>query len=264
MPSRFWRNRPCFPLSVSESDFSGRLFVPLSTRPRRPLSKSASTASWSIRCSLRTMTSGARSSSSRRRRLLRLMTFRYNSFRSLVAKRPPSSGTSGRRSGGRTGMDSMIIHSGRLPLLRKASTTLSRFAAFAFFWMDRSFRMASRSSSARWSRSAPRSNCFAAPAPMSAMKVRPRIFIRSRNSLSVRPKSRFSRRSCSSVTTCPWRSVPRRTFAIEYRRGISPEVHRKSCWNECISASVNAFCRSRTRFRSTSPGSATSWSESRV
>ena len=43
------------------------------------------------------------------------MTRRYRSLRSEVAKRPPSSGTSGRRSGGITGMTSSIIHSGLLP-----------------------------------------------------------------------------------------------------------------------------------------------------
>jgi hypothetical protein len=59
--------------------------------------------------------SGARSSIRRFRRLLRLMTRRYRSFRSDVAKRPPSSGTSGRSSGGRTGTMSRIIHSGRVP-----------------------------------------------------------------------------------------------------------------------------------------------------
>ena len=76
LPSRFWRKRPCLPLSMSESDFSGRLLVPVMTRPRRPLSKSASTDSCSIRFSLRMMMSGARSSISRFRRLLRLMTRR--------------------------------------------------------------------------------------------------------------------------------------------------------------------------------------------
>ena len=44
--------------------------------PRRPLSNSASTASCSIRFSLRMMMSGALSSWSRLRRLLRLMTRR--------------------------------------------------------------------------------------------------------------------------------------------------------------------------------------------
>ena len=84
-------------------------------RPRRPLSNSASTASCSIRFSLRMMMSGALSSISRFKRLLRLMTRRYRSLRSEVAKRPPSSGTSGRRSGGMTGRMVRIIHSGLLP-----------------------------------------------------------------------------------------------------------------------------------------------------
>jgi hypothetical protein len=50
-----------------------------------------------------------------------------------VAKRPPSSGTRGRRSGGMTGMTSSIIHSGRLPESRNASTTFSRLAIFLRF-----------------------------------------------------------------------------------------------------------------------------------
>ena len=43
-----------------------------------------------------------------------------------MAKRPPSSWTIGRISGGMTGSTSMIIHSGLLPLRRKASTTSRR------------------------------------------------------------------------------------------------------------------------------------------
>ena len=111
---------------MSASDFSGRLLVPVMARPRRPLSSSASTASCSMRFSLRTMMSGALSSSSRRRRLLRLMTRRYRSFRSEVAKRPPSSGTSGRRSGGSTGRTVMTIHSGLLPDSTNDSISLRR------------------------------------------------------------------------------------------------------------------------------------------
>ena len=61
---------------VAESDLSGRLFGPVMVLPRRPLSKSASTASCSMRRSLRMMISGALSSSRRFRRLLRLMTRR--------------------------------------------------------------------------------------------------------------------------------------------------------------------------------------------
>ena len=79
-----------------------------------------------MRFSLRTMMSGAFSSSSRRRRLLRLMTRRYRSFRSEVAKRPPSSGTSGRRSGGSTGSTVSTIHSGLLPDSRNDSSSFRR------------------------------------------------------------------------------------------------------------------------------------------
>ena len=49
---------------------------PVMARPRRPLSNRASTASWSMRFSLRMMISGAPSSNSLLRRLLRLMTRR--------------------------------------------------------------------------------------------------------------------------------------------------------------------------------------------
>ena len=112
---------------MSASDFSGRLLVPVMARPRRPLSSSASTASCSMRFSLRTMMSGAFSSSRRRRRLLRLMTRRYRSFRSDVAKRPPSSGTSGRRSGGSTGRTVSTIHSGLLPDSMNDSSSFRRF-----------------------------------------------------------------------------------------------------------------------------------------
>ena len=61
-----------------------------------------------------------------------------------MAKRPPSSGTSGRSSGGMTGMTSRIIHSGRLLDLRNESTTLSRLANFSFFCAEVSVRIRSR------------------------------------------------------------------------------------------------------------------------
>src|SRR2546426_136859 len=54
---------------MSDSDFSLRLPVPVIARPRRPLSIRASTASCSMRFSLRTMISGAPSSSNRLRRV---------------------------------------------------------------------------------------------------------------------------------------------------------------------------------------------------
>src|SRR5512133_914120 len=65
---------------MSEIDFSGLLPGPVTGRPRRPLSNSASTASWSMRFSLLTMISGAPRSSSRLRRLLRLMTRRQRAL----------------------------------------------------------------------------------------------------------------------------------------------------------------------------------------
>src|SRR5665213_1715027 len=61
---------------MSLSDFSGRLLAPVMTRPRRPLSNRASTASCSMRFSLRMMISGARSSINRNNRLKRLIELR--------------------------------------------------------------------------------------------------------------------------------------------------------------------------------------------
>ena len=130
MPRRFCRNRPCLPLIMSARDLRGRLLVPVMARPRRPLSSSASTASCSIRFSLRTMMSGADRSSRRFRRLFLLITRRYRSFKSDVANLPPSSGTSGRRSGGNTGNTLKIIHSGLLPDFSNASISFRRFVNF--------------------------------------------------------------------------------------------------------------------------------------
>ena len=132
---------------MSASDFSGRLFEPVIARPRRPLSSSASTDSCSIRFSLRTMISGAFKSSSRFRRLFRLMTRRYRSLRSEVAKRPPSNGTNGRRSGGSTGSALRIIHSGLFPDLSKASMSLSRLESFLILVSELVCGISSRSCS---------------------------------------------------------------------------------------------------------------------
>ncbi len=72
---------------------------------------------------------GAPKSNKRFKRLLRLITRRYKSFKSEVAKRPPSNCTIGRSSGGITGSTSRIIHSGEFPELRKDSTTSRRLMA---------------------------------------------------------------------------------------------------------------------------------------
>src|SRR5574338_566860 len=58
---------------MSARDFRGRLLAPVMALPRRPLSSRESTDSCSMRFSLRTMMSGAFSSSRRFRRLLRLL-----------------------------------------------------------------------------------------------------------------------------------------------------------------------------------------------
>ncbi len=141
------------------------------------MSKSASTASWSIRFSFRRMTSGALCWISLVSRLFRLITRRYRSFRSDVAKRPPSSGTSGRRSGGITGITSRIIQAGLLgrspesPELRNASTILSRLSiCFLRCWLV-SVATPARSSSASCLMSIRPSSSRTAGAPMSAWKA---------------------------------------------------------------------------------------------
>ena len=124
-----------------------------------------------MRFSLRTMISGAFSSSSRARRLLRLMTRRYRSFRSEVAKRPPSSGTSGRKSGGSTGNTSITIHCGLMPDFLKASITFRRLEFF--LTLSSEPVMSSRSFSISVSRSISSSSFLMPSAPISATNSSP-------------------------------------------------------------------------------------------
>ncbi len=146
-----------------------------------------------MRFSLRTITSGACSSISFFSRLLRLITRRYRSFRSEVAKRPPSSGTSGRNSGGITGITSRIIHSGLLPDLRNDSTTRRRLANFSFFCCDGSVFIFSRISSLSASTSTFLSSSLMPSAPIMAMNL---------------PGNSWSSwRLRSSVMTSPWLSA---------------------------------------------------------
>ena len=143
--------------------------------------------------------SGALSCMRRLRRLLRLMTRRYRSLRSDVAKRPPSSWTMGRSSGGMTGRMSMIIHSGRLPLRWNASTTSRRLTIFAFFWP-----LASSSSARSCSESLAQSICcrsfLMASAPMPASKSSSYFSRMSRYSFSDRIWQRCSGVMPGSVT----------------------------------------------------------------
>ncbi len=72
------------------------------------------------------------------------MTRRYRSFKSEVAKRPPSSGTNGRRSGGSTGSTVSTIHSGLLPDSMKASMSFRRFDRRLILVSEFVFAMSSR------------------------------------------------------------------------------------------------------------------------
>ena len=165
---------------MSARDFNGRLLEPVIARPRRPLSSNASTDSCNIRFSLRTMMSGAFSSNNRFKRLLRLITRRYRSFKSDVAKRPPSSGTKGRKSGGNTGKTSKIIHSGLLPDFRKASINLSRLESFLIFVSELVLGISSRNSDTNSSRSIEVNKPCTASAPILAENSSPNSSIASK------------------------------------------------------------------------------------
>jgi hypothetical protein len=60
--------------------------------------------------------------------LLRFITRRYKSFKSLVAKGPPCNGTNGHKSGGNTGHTFKTIQSGRDHHRRKPETILKPLA----------------------------------------------------------------------------------------------------------------------------------------
>ena len=100
------------------------------TLPRLPLSRSASTLSCSIRFSFLTIISGALNSNNLFNLLFLLITLLYKSFKSEVAKRPPSRGTRGLRSGGNIGRTFIIIHSGLLPDSLNASSSFRRLDNF--------------------------------------------------------------------------------------------------------------------------------------
>ncbi len=159
------------PFNMSLRDFSGRLPAPVTTRPRAPFSNKASTASCNNLFSLLIMISGAPSSWMCFRRLFRLMMRRYRSFKSLVAKRPLSRGTNGRRSGGITGMTSMTIHSVLLPEWRKESMIRNCFINLVLLGPACSVLIRSRSSSAVFWIVMSRSRSLTALAPMPALNA---------------------------------------------------------------------------------------------
>ena len=95
------------------------------------MSNNASTDSWSILFSLRTIISGALRSISLPKRLFLFITLRYKSLRSEVANLPPSSGTSGLNSGGITGKVVKTIHSGLLPESANDSKSFNLLIVFS-------------------------------------------------------------------------------------------------------------------------------------
>ena len=129
---------------------------------------------------------GAPISNKRFKRLLRLITLRYKSFKSDVAKRPPGNGTNGLKSGGNTGRTVITICSGLLPELLKDSSICKRLSIFLDFASDVTDGNASRimliSSSISMFLSI---NRIASP-PISAVKSSPYVDKHSWYSSSVR------------------------------------------------------------------------------
>ena len=200
---------------MSAKDLRGRLLDPVMALPRRPLSNSASTDSCNILFSLRTIMSGAFKSNKRRKRLFLLITRRYKSFKSEVAKRPPSKGTNGLRSGGRIGNTVNTIHSGLLPESLKDSANLRRLDKRFSLVSDLVVSISSRSVSTSFSSLISFSRSRIASAP-----------IRASNSS---PNSSKASRYCSSVNTWQGSSVvipgSTTTKASKYKiRSISRNV----------------------------------------
>ena len=129
--------------------------------------------------------SGATKSNKRFKRLLRLITRRYKSFRSDVAKRPPSSGTNGRKSGGSTGNTVITIHSGLLPDCWNASNSFKRLVIFLRLVSELVSCNSSRIISHWCSRSISRNNAWIPSAPIFASNSSPQRSSASRNCSSV-------------------------------------------------------------------------------
>ena len=208
---------------------------------------SASTASCNIRFSLRMMMSGADRSISFFNRLLRLITLRYKSFKSLVAKRPPSNCTMGRSSGGNTGNTSITIQVGLLPLRTNESRISKRLIAFTFLGpVDLATTSLSFSYSAFTSIDAKSS--FTASAPMPTRKAFSPHFSRaSANfasdsiclySRSVSPGS--STTKCTKYTTCS-----SALGVMSSNRPIRLGTPRK--YQICVTGAANSICPMRSR-----------------
>ena len=121
---------------MSDKDFKPLPPAPETALPLLPLSKRASTDSCNILFSLLIIISGAPSSINFLKRLFLLISLRYKSLRSEVAKRPPSSCTIGRSSGGITGITSKTIASGGFFLSAKGLITFILCIALCLLCAD--------------------------------------------------------------------------------------------------------------------------------
>ena len=171
---------------MSARDLSGRLFVPVITLPLLPLSKRASTDSWSILFSFLTIISGADNSNNLFNLLFLLITLLYKSFKSEVANLPPSKGTNGLKSGGKTGKTFIIIHSGLLPESLNAWRSFNLFESFFSFVSELVWGISSLISLISSSTSRSSSNAWTASAPMPAVNSSPYSSYISTHSSSVK------------------------------------------------------------------------------
>ena len=97
---------------MSESDFRARLPGPVTARPRRPLSNSASTASWKHSLLVVDDDLGRAEVEQPLQPVVPVDDAAVEVVEVARGERPPSSWTIGRSSGGITGTASMTIHSG--------------------------------------------------------------------------------------------------------------------------------------------------------
>ncbi len=191
--------------------------------------------------------SGAFSSSSRRRRLLRLMTRRYRSFRSEVAKRPPSSGTSGRRSGGSTGRTVSTIHSGLLPDSMKDSSSFSRLDSRLILVSERVASISSRTDSTSRCRSMVMSMSRTASAPMRASNSSPYCSSASRYISSVSSWPRSSSVMPGSTTTKASK-YSTRSISLSVMSSIRPMRDGSDFRNQmCATGLASSMCAMRSR-----------------
>ena len=158
---------------MSAKDLRGLLLEPVIALPLLPLSKRASTDSWSILFSFLTIISGALSSINLLSLLFLFITLLYRSLRSEVANLPPSRGTKGLKSGGSTGNTSRIIHSGLLEELLNDFMIFILLESFFIFASDLVSVICCSIKAISSSKSISISNILTASAPIPALNSSP-------------------------------------------------------------------------------------------